>query len=223
MDAKGYDAWYETPRGRWIGGRELEMVKRALAPCPGDALLDVGCGTGYFTRGMAGESHGQMVGLDIESRWVAYARGRDDGRIRWVVGGAEALPFPDHRFDRVVSITALCFVEEERLAVREMVRVARRRVVLGLLNRHSLLWWQKGRRGGRGAYRGARWHTAREARALFDGLPVTGVSVSSAIWLPGGGGMARRVEGWCPEWLHGGAFLLVVADLVDPEPAPRLI
>lgn len=71
-------------------------------------------------------------------------------------------------------------------------------------DRHSLLWWQKGRHGGRGAYRGARWHTPRDAQALFDGLPVTEVSVSSAIWLPGGG--------W-PAWLNGGGFLLVVADL----------
>jgi SAM-dependent methyltransferase len=216
VDAEGYDAWYETPRGRWIGGRELGLVKRALALEPGNALLDVGCGTGYFTRGLAGEQYGPVVGLDIELRWVAYARQRDDGRRRWVVGDAQRLPFPDHRFDRVMSITALCFVADERLAVREMVRVARRRVVLGLLNRHSLLWWQKGRRGGQGAYRGARWHTAREARALFDGLPVTGVSVSSAIWLPDGGRLARHVESWEPTWLHGGAFLLVVAELADP-------
>lgn len=217
MDAEEYDAWYETPRGRWIGGRELDLVKRALALEPGDALLDVGCGTGYFTCGLAGESPGRVVGLDLDREWVDVARARDPGQNHWVVADAQRLPFPDHRFDRVMSITALCFVADERRAVVEMARVARRRVVLGLLNRHSLLWWQKGRRGGQGAYRGARWHTAREARALFDGLPVIGVSVSSAIWLPGGGRLARHVEGWGPTWLHGGAFLLVVAELAGPE------
>ncbi|MFP4138384.1 MAG: class I SAM-dependent methyltransferase [Halomonas sp.] len=219
MDAEEYDAWYETPRGRWIGGRELDLVKRSLALKPGDALLDVGCGTGYFTRGLAAKGPGRVVGLDRDAEWLAHARGRDAAGIRWVQGDARTLPFPDHRFDRVVSITALCFVEEERLAVSEMVRVARRRVVLGLLNRHSLLWWQKGRRGGQGAYRGARWHTAGEARALFDGLPVTGVGVSSAIWLPGGGWLARRSERYWPGWPHGGAFLLVVADLAAPRAA----
>jgi hypothetical protein len=157
-----------------------------------------------------------VVGLDLDPEWVDVARARDPGRSHWVVADAQRLPFPDHRFDRVMSITALCFVADERLVVREMVRVARRRVVLGLQNRHSLLWWQKGRCGGQGAYRGARWHTAREARALFDGLPVTGVSVSSAIWLPDGGRLARHVESWGPTWLHGGAFLLVMAELADP-------
>lgn len=215
MDASAYDAWYETPRGRWIGHRELDLVRGMLAGHPGESLLDVGCGTGYFTRGLARQWEGLVSGIDVDPAWVAFARQRDDRDIDWLVGDAQALPFGDRSVDLVVSITALCFIEDERQAVREMVRVGRRRVVLGLLNRHSLLWWQKGRRGGRGAYRGARWHAPRDARALFDGLPVTGVRVSSAIWLPGGGWLARHTEGCWPAWLHGGAFLLVVADLAS--------
>ena len=213
MDASAYEAWYETPRGRWIASRELDLVRDSLAVHTGESLLDVGCGTGYFTRGLARQRKGPVSGIDINPEWVAYATQRDDLDIDWLVGDAQALPFGNKSVDLVVSITALCFIEDERQAVREMVRVARRRVVLGLLNRNSLLWWQKGRQGGRGAYRGARWHTPREARALFNGLPVTGVSVSSAIWLPGGGWLARHTEGFWPAWLHGGAFLLVAADL----------
>lgn len=215
MDARAYDAWYATPRGRWIASRELDLIRDSLEDHIGESLLDVGCGTGYFTRSLARQWEGPVSGIDINPAWVAYATQRDDLNIDWLVGDAQALPFGDKSVDLVVSITALCFVEYERQAVREMVRVARRRVVLGLLNRHSLLWWHKGRRSGRGAYRGARWHTPREARALFDGLPVTDVSVSSAIWLPGGGWLARHTEGCLPEWLHGGAFLLVVADLAS--------
>ncbi|WP_369127979.1 class I SAM-dependent methyltransferase [Halomonas flagellata] len=65
------------------------------------------------------------------------------------VGDARALPFPGNSVDLAVSITALCFIDDEHQAVREMLRVARRGVALGLLNRRSLLWWQKGRRGER--------------------------------------------------------------------------
>lgn len=43
MDASAYDAWYETPRGRWIASRELGLVRNMLAPCSGESLLDVGC------------------------------------------------------------------------------------------------------------------------------------------------------------------------------------
>ncbi len=190
MDAKAYDAWYETSRGRWIGSRELELVRGMLAPRPGESLLDVGCGTGYFTRSLARRLDGPVSGIDIDPAWVAYAAQRDDLDIDWLVGDARALPFGDKSFDLAVSITAVCFIDDQRQAVREMLRVARRRVALRLLNQRSLLWWRKGRGGGQGAYRGARWHTPGEALALFHGLPVTRVEIKTAVWLPGGGWLA---------------------------------
>ncbi len=52
-DAAAYDAWYDTPRGRWIGEREFRLAQCLLAPQPGETLLDVGCGTGWFTRRFA--------------------------------------------------------------------------------------------------------------------------------------------------------------------------
>lgn len=215
MDANADDRWYETPRGRWIGERELGLVRRMLAPRLGESLLDVGCGTGYFTRGLATAMDGPACGIDVNPDWVVYARQRDEVGIDWVVGDAGALPFADNSVDLVTSITALCFIEEQRRAVRELLRVARRRVALGLLNRHSLLWHQKGRHGGSGSYQGAHWHTPGEAMALFRGLPVSRVDIRTAIWLPGGGWLARHTEHVWPSWLHGGAFLLVVADLSD--------
>jgi protein-L-isoaspartate O-methyltransferase len=46
MNPADYDAWYDTPRGRWIGDTEYALAARLLAPQAGDSLLDVGCGTG---------------------------------------------------------------------------------------------------------------------------------------------------------------------------------
>ncbi|TFH87994.1 class I SAM-dependent methyltransferase [Billgrantia azerbaijanica] len=221
MDAGTYDRWYATPRGGWIGERELALALRGLAPRPGESLLDVGCGTGDFTRGLARALDGRVTGIDIEPSWVAYARQRSDAGIGWVVGDARHLPFPNDSVDLAVAVTSLCFIDDERQAIREMLRVARRRIALGLLNRRSLLWRQKGRHGGSGAYRGTRWHTPRDALTLFHDLPVARAQVRSAIWLPGGGWLARHTERLWPAWLHGGAFLLVVAELADPqEPQP---
>ncbi len=45
-----YDAWYDTPRGRWIGELEWTAVRDALRLQPADTLLEVGCGTGWFMR-----------------------------------------------------------------------------------------------------------------------------------------------------------------------------
>lgn len=128
-----------------------------------------------------------------------------------------ALPYPDASFDLVVSITVLCFIEDEIQVARELVRAARRRVAIGLLNRHSMLWLEKGRGGGRGAYRRAKWHTVREARNLFCSQTAQHVRVRTAIQLPGGGRWARAVEhAWPSTWCLG-AFLLVVADVAGPR------
>ncbi|CAG1012529.1 hypothetical protein BURK2_04538 [Burkholderiales bacterium] len=113
----------------------------------------------------------------------------------------------------MVSVTALCFIADEGLALAEMIRVARRRIVLGLLNRHSLLWWQKGRGGGVGAYRGARWHTPEQAAQIWLGLDVKAGMTRTAVLLPGGGTLARRLEAPLRILLPRlGALLVLAAD-----------
>jgi hypothetical protein len=92
-----------------------------------------------------------------------------------------------------------------------MARIARRRFAVGLLNRHSLLWRDKGRDGGAGAYRGARWHEARELREALAALPVTGTVVRSAIFVPSASALARAIEPLVPASLALGGFLAAAA------------
>ncbi|MDP3586268.1 MAG: class I SAM-dependent methyltransferase [Thiobacillus sp.] len=207
MQPDDYDAWYDTPRGRWIGETEYALATRGLAAQPGDSLLDVGCGTGWFTRRAAADKL-VVTGLDPNAAWLDFARAHSSPALRWVEGDGRALPFADASFDHVLSIAALCFIDDERQAVAEALRVARRRFALGWLNRSSLLYWQKGRHGGSGAYRGARWHTAREVRALFAGLPVKNLKLRSAIFLPSGSGSATWLERGVPKTLPWGGLLL---------------
>jgi len=213
VDAEAYDRWYETPYGRWAGQREVALLLEELAPRPGETVLDVGCGTGFFTRALAAATGGPVTGVDLDTDWLAYARRRSAAGVAYEAADARSLPYGPASFDLVVSITALCFIEEERAAVGELLRVARRRVAIGLLNRRSLLWLQKGRRGGRNGYRGARWHTVREAAGLLAGLHAGRTRVRTALHLPGGGRLARAMERLSPRWLHTGAFILLVADV----------
>lgn len=207
-----YDAWYETPRGQWIGEVEFRLLSRSLKLQPGETLLDVGCGSGYFTRRFADETSGENItGLDADPAMSAFARARD-GRQHYVGGDAQAIPFPDHSFDCVVSVAALCFVENERQALAEILRVTRRRFAVAWLNRASLLYCQKVQDGGSGGYRGARWHTAGEVRELFTGLPVQDLMLSSAVFLPGGSVVARAFETLLPDWLPIGALLVVAGN-----------
>jgi SAM-dependent methyltransferase len=212
MTPEEYDAWYRTPRGSWIGETEYRLLREALVLPPDASVLDVGCGTGYFTRRLASDGF-DITGLDTSAEMIGYARSHGTGREQYVIGDARRLPFPDRHFDSCVAITSLCFIREQEQALAEMVRVTRQRILLGLLNRHSLLYWQKGRHGGRGAYHGARWHTARAARALLVRANLQNIDIRSAIYLPRGNGVARTMENVVPQSLFCGGFLLVAGDI----------
>jgi SAM-dependent methyltransferase len=211
--AQRYDAWYQTPRGAWIGEREYALLRDVLDARRGETVLDVGCGTGHFTRLFAERAGVRVAGLDPDLDWLRYAQAHARANEAYVAGRSERLPFPDRTFDCTIAVTSLCFVRNQEAALREIVRVTRRRLALGLLNRRSLLYLQKGRGGGVGAYRGAYWHTPAEARALLARVPVQGVRLRSAIFLPAGGALARAIESWLPAHALVGAFLLVAADI----------
>lgn len=211
MDPALYDAWYDTPRGRWIGDTEFALAARRLAAPAGAHLLDVGCGSGWFSRRFAATGLA-VTGLDVNRAWLDHARMHGGAALDWVRGDASALPFADASFDYTVSIAALCFVADEARAVAEIVRVTRRRFAIGWLNRTSLLYRQKGRHGGQGAYRGAHWHDADEVRAMFVGLPIRNLHLASAIFLPGAGPGARWLETRLPAVLPLGALLLASGD-----------
>jgi len=205
MNPGEYEAWYQTARGSWIAGHEFGLMRRLLDPLAGATLLDVGCGTGHFSRRFAAAGL-RVTGLDPDPAMLDYARGLGGG-VDYLRGTATALPLADDAYDYVTAVTSLCFVADWSRALREMWRVARRAVLLGLLNRRSLLYRQK---HGRGAYRGARWDTAAEAGSWMQSLePAPRVTARSAIFLPGGGLIARVSEVILPSGLLWGGFLAV--------------
>jgi len=104
----------------------VPTVLDAAAVAPGDRVVDVGCGTGVLARAAAEQvgPSGDVVGLDRNDGMLQVAR-RSPAAVDWRAGRAEALPFPDGAFDRVVSQCALMFFDDRQAAVREMARVVR--------------------------------------------------------------------------------------------------
>ena len=173
-------------------------------------MIDVGCGTGYFTRRFALDGH-RVTGVDRAPAMLAVARRARAAAESYVEADALALPFGDGEFDYGVSVAALCFMADEAAALAEMLRVTRRGLALGLLNRRSLLYLQKGRHGGSGAYKGAHWHTTNEVRELFSRVQRKTPRLAFAVFLPSGSRFARFAERALPERLPFGAFLAVAA------------
>ena len=73
-------------------------------------LLDIGCGTGRFLDFVKQAwPRLQIIGLDMSDAYVRHARRylRRWSRTRFVVGKAEAIPFPDSSQDAVRPVTAV--------------------------------------------------------------------------------------------------------------------
>jgi len=178
---------------------------KTLCPSPGAALLDVGCGTGYFSRRFS-DAGLRVTGVDPNQAMLDYANSRG-GNITYLQGSALHLPFDDHSFDYVAAITSLCFVEPPKQAIAEMWRVSRHALVLGLLNRNSLLYRVKHNQGG---YKGARWDSVEDVHQWLEQLtPDFDTKICSAIFLPRGNLFDRTLERFLPIHLPVGGFLAV--------------
>jgi SAM-dependent methyltransferase len=103
------------------------VVVEAAEIEPGMTVLDVATGTGNAAI-RAAEAGGEVTGLDLTPELFEAARRRaaDAGvAVEWVEGDAEALPFADASFDRVLSTFGVMFAPDQKLAAAELARVLR--------------------------------------------------------------------------------------------------
>ena len=121
MDDANSMAFFQTAKA---------LTHARLALQPGEAVLDIGCGSGGDVRAMAEivGPKGRAVGLDGSATMVAAARQRSLGSdlpVEFVVGDAHHLDFPDSSFDACRTDRVLLHLADPSQAVREIARVLR--------------------------------------------------------------------------------------------------
>lgn len=123
----------ENQKTAWSNFMLLETFTGSVAPrlvkwagvTKGAEVLDVGCGTGVVAL-TAARAGAKATGVDLTPELIAHAK--ENASIMHLeaafqVGDAEAIPFPDAKFDFVVSQFGHMFAPRPEVAIKEMLRV----------------------------------------------------------------------------------------------------
>jgi SAM-dependent methyltransferase len=125
-----YDEWFKKNFDLYEA--ELEAI-RQLIPPPGSEGMEVGVGSGKFAAPL-----GIKIGVEPSEKMAIKARMQG---INVYPGVAEELPFSDGRFDFVLMVTTICFVDDVIKSFREAIRVLRPGgcIIVGFVDKESEL------------------------------------------------------------------------------------
>jgi ubiquinone/menaquinone biosynthesis C-methylase UbiE len=118
-----------------------ERLRSVLEPAPGERLLEVGPGTGYYALPVARwlEPSGRLDVLDIQQEMLDHtlrrAASEDIANIAGERADAREMPYEDETFDAAYLVTVLGEIPDQDAALRELRRVVKRtgRIVVGEL------------------------------------------------------------------------------------------
>ena len=105
----------------------------------GSKVLDVGCGTGYFSAQLA-ERGFEVCAADLSAPMLEQAAQRCGDRVSYLLADAEHLPLADDQFDVAFSSLALQWCDDLSVPLRELRRVVKPggRIVFSTLAEGSL-------------------------------------------------------------------------------------
>jgi SAM-dependent methyltransferase len=129
--------WVQAPHPVITRGRLLEI----LDPQPGERVLEVGPGTGYYTLDVAARvgREGSVEILDVQQEMLDHTMRRAGeaglANVTPTLADATAMPYEDDSFDAAYLVTVLGEVPDQAAAIRELRRVLKPggRLVIGEL------------------------------------------------------------------------------------------
>ena len=110
-------------RRAFLDGGFYAPIRNALCALAQDhgcagPILDIGCGEGYYSAGLAEALTAELLGLDISKEAVRYAAGRYKNAT-WICASAAHLPVKDQSVGLLTSLFALTMPEEFHRVLRE--------------------------------------------------------------------------------------------------------
>jgi len=126
LSNKAGEIWgWETPAGRVRAARRLKYFIELGRLGPGKKVLEVGCGTGIFTRGLVA-TKAQITSIDIAPALVDYAKKHTSVKnVSFEVQDAMNTSYENESFDVVIGCSILHHLEPE-LALCEFFRLLKK-------------------------------------------------------------------------------------------------
>jgi 2-polyprenyl-3-methyl-5-hydroxy-6-metoxy-1,4-benzoquinol methylase len=110
-----------TPAGKLRAQRRAQLLIQRAGITPGSRVLELGCGTGLFTR-LVAETGAFVVAIDLSEELIAAARSQSSANVEFLVGDVERVEFADAVFDSVFGSSILHHVDAAR-SLREAFRL----------------------------------------------------------------------------------------------------
>ena len=141
----------------YLKATRFSMLQKEFSPIvvdrcsikEGDKVLDVGCGTGCFVKFLSeSTSNVSYYGIERDSNFIENAeKAKGNNSFKIQHGNAFELPYESGFFDAVVSHTFFNCVEFPKIAMKEMIRVAKEDAIIGSVTSvtNSLMLHNKGK------------------------------------------------------------------------------
>jgi arsenite methyltransferase len=133
MSQMVFDEGLASRLDRMYRGRDMvrrrQLARDALGAAPGEWIIDVGCGPGFYVAELLEQvgPGGRVVGIDASPAMLAVATRRcaGHGNAGFLTADVASLPVPDARFDAGLCVQVLEYVPDVAAVLAGMHRALR--------------------------------------------------------------------------------------------------
>ncbi|MEL7587749.1 MAG: class I SAM-dependent methyltransferase [Prolixibacteraceae bacterium] len=163
---RDYDRYYETEQGKAVDRIERALIQAQLEQIPDTEMLELGCGTGHWTGYFCARGF-RVTAIDESDAMLERAGTKNIAGAVFLNADAANLPFPDHRFSVIASVTMFEFVDDVDRVFDEIERVLKPGgyFIAGWLNALSAMGMNKGQSD---VFRNARFYTPEEISRMLE-------------------------------------------------------